>query len=142
MRKISEIDDGTYERPFGGFIDMRRQQVRVLRAHDRRVDEDMFVVTSMSDNREMLVPGDALNPHPTDPETNVEFVARMMEGSRTGVLMQAFVLEAVAKYSELVKQMPQDQRDRMNAGMIAYAPWERCADEALQLFADRKAERG
>jgi len=142
MRKTSEIEGGTFERPYGGTIDMPRQQVRILRAHERRADEDMYVVTSMADNREILVPGDSLDPHPELPETNVEFVTRMMEFSRQGALMQAFVLTAIERYAALVKVMPQDQRDGMNRSMLPYDPWARCADEAILLTNERNGEKG
>ena len=141
MRKTSVIQGGTYERPYGGTIDMPTQHVRVIRAHERRRDEDIYVVTSMIDNREVLVPGDELKPHPEDPETNVEFVERIMEFSRAGALIQPFVLTALEKYAQQVKQMPQEQRDQMDRGMIAFAAWERCADEVLQAIGDRAKER-
>lgn len=34
-------------------------------------------------------------------QTNVEFITDLMDFSRSGALMQAFVIEAIGKYSEL-----------------------------------------
>ena len=64
-------------------------------------------------------------------QTNVEFITELMDFPRSGPLMQAFVITALEKYAELVKRMPQDQRDKMDKGLVPYAPWEKCADEAL-----------
>ena len=41
-------------------------------------------------------------PKHKEPETNVEFVTRMMEFSNYGPLAQLFILEAIRNWSELV----------------------------------------
>ena len=70
-------------------------------------------------------------------ETNEEFISRIMNFSNAGPLIQAFIIEGIAKYAQQVKDMPQDQRDSMNNGFISYAGWERCADSFLAEVADK-----
>ena len=64
--------------------------------------------------------------------TNVQFMERLMDFSDNGALMQGFVLEGLRIYSEMVKQMPQDQQDQMNEGIVPYAAWKRCAEEFIR----------
>jgi len=72
------------------------------------------------------------------PETNVELVTRLMEFSPTGAMMQAFVITAIEKYSQMVLAMPQEQRNRMDRGLISYAVWEKCASQALVAVTERR----
>jgi hypothetical protein len=39
-------------------------------------------------------------------KTNIQLVTHMMTYSKQGVLMQAFIIEAIAKYAESVKANP------------------------------------
>lgn len=60
--------------------------------------------------------------------TNVEFVVELMEFSKNGPLIQAYVLEALRLYSESVvqnqDQIPED-------GFISRKLWVSCAEEVL-----------
>ena len=67
-------------------------------------------------------------------ETNVKFVARLMEQSSTGPLMQAFILEALRDYSArmLAAEPPAD------TGFISWTAWHACAAETDQALTDRR----
>jgi hypothetical protein len=69
-------------------------------------------------------------------ETNTKFIVRVMEQASTGPLMQAFVLEAVRRYSAdiLATETPADAE----TGFISWAAWHACAAEAGQALADRR----
>jgi len=60
------------------------------------------------------------------PETNVAFVARIMEFSRSGALAQLFVVEAIRRYAAQCAEAP---ADKMNTPIISGAQWKRCAVE-------------
>ena len=61
--------------------------------------------------------------------TNVEFVTELMEISRNGPMIQAYVLEALRLYSDSVvqnqDQIPED-------GFISRRLWVSCAEEVLE----------
>lgn len=78
-----------------------------------------------------------LQPRPDEPETNVEFITAQMDWSPAGPLIQAFVIEGLAKYAEQVQNMPADQRASMDSGFISYAAWRKCADEYLAAINER-----
>jgi len=66
--------------------------------------------------------------------TNVEAMKRLMEFSRSGGLMQMFIIQAVKSYSEEVKKAkPEDWSN----GMISFDAWQRCADEGLEFYEER-----
>jgi hypothetical protein len=67
-------------------------------------------------------------------ETNTKFVARLMEQSSTGPLMQAFILEALRDYSArmLAAEPPAD------TGFISWTAWHACAAETDQALTDRR----
>lgn len=66
--------------------------------------------------------------------TNVEFVVELMEFSKNGPLIQAYVLEALRLYSESVvqnqDQIPED-------GFISRKLWVSCAEEVLVKLKER-----
>lgn len=66
--------------------------------------------------------------------TNVEFVVELMEFSKNGPLIQAYVLEALRLYSESVivnvLQIPED-------GFISRKLWVSCAEEVLAKLKER-----
>jgi hypothetical protein len=70
-------------------------------------------------------------------ETNTKFVVRVMEQSSAGPLMQAFVLEALRRYS--VEILATDTPPDAETGFISWAAWRACAAEADQALADRRA---
>ena len=59
-------------------------------------------------------------------ETNVEFLMRVMDFAKSGPLMQAFVLEACAKYAEACAKADPATFD---TPMLNGAAWHRCAVE-------------
>lgn len=68
-------------------------------------------------------------------ETNVEFLTRVMEFSRSGALMQGFILQAIEQYANAVKNAPIVE-PKEEEGFINFAPhpvvWRDCAIELLQ----------
>jgi hypothetical protein len=57
-----------------------------------------------------------------------------MTHSQQGVLMQAFIIEAIAKYSEQTKVSPPWSKDNT---FISEESWRVCADEALEAINKR-----
>ena len=68
-------------------------------------------------------------------KTNTQLINGLMRYSRQGSLMQAFVIEAIAKYAESVKANPLPD----NAFISGYA-WDACASEALVAINNRNKE--
>ena len=67
-------------------------------------------------------------------KTNNQLVTELMTHSQQGVLMQAFIIEAIAKYSEQTKVSPPWSTDNT---FISEAAWRACADEALDAINNR-----
>jgi hypothetical protein len=67
-------------------------------------------------------------------QTNAELINGLMSYSKQGVLMQAFLIEAIAKYSEQTKVAPPWST---NNAFISEAAWRACADEALEAINKR-----
>jgi hypothetical protein len=65
--------------------------------------------------------------------TNVELINKLMTHSQQGVLMQAFIIEAIAKYAEQTKVSP----PWSNQSFISEAAWRACADEAMEAINNR-----
>jgi hypothetical protein len=65
--------------------------------------------------------------------TNVELINKLMTHSQQGVLMQVFIIEAIAKYAEQTKVSPAWSVDTF----ISEAAWRACADEALDAINKR-----
>jgi len=68
------------------------------------------------------------------PETNVEFIMRLMEYSRTGAIMQLFVIAALDAYSRAVMEKP--PREALN-GFINADAWLAAAREVDAALQDR-----
>ena len=66
-------------------------------------------------------------------KTNVQLINDLMSHSQKGVLMQVFIIEAIAKYAEQTKVSPA----WANEGFISEAAWRACADEALDAINNR-----
>ena len=66
-------------------------------------------------------------------KTNVQLINDLMTHSRQGVLMQAFVIEAIRHYSEQTKLSPAWS----NQNFISEASWRACADEAMDAIDNR-----
>jgi len=66
--------------------------------------------------------------------TNVELINKLMTHSQQGVLMQAFIIEAIAKYAEQTKVSPPWSTDNT---FISEAAWRACADEAMEAINNR-----
>jgi hypothetical protein len=66
-------------------------------------------------------------------KTNNQLVTELMTHSQQGVLMQAFIIEAIAKYAEQTKVSP----PWSNQSFISEAAWRACADEALEAINKR-----
>ena len=65
-------------------------------------------------------------------KTNIQLVTDLMTHSQQGVLMQAFIIEAIAKYAEQVKASPLPDNS-----FISAQAWGACADEALDAINNR-----
>lgn len=61
---------------------------------------------------------------PKKPETNVEFVTRLMEWSKHGPLAQVFVITAIEKYAETVADSPPIEHGLINGEL-----WKAIAQE-------------
>jgi len=66
-------------------------------------------------------------------KTNVELINKLMTHSQQGVLMQAFIIEALSHYAEQTKVSP----PWSNQSFISEAAWRACADEALETINNR-----
>ena len=67
-------------------------------------------------------------------KTNVQLINGLMTHSQQGVLMQAFIIEAIAKYAEQTKVAPAWSTDNT---FISEAAWRACADEAINAIDNR-----
>ena len=67
-------------------------------------------------------------------KTNAQLIGDLMSFSKQGVLMQAFLIEAIAKYAEQTKVSPPWSTDNT---FISEAAWRACADEALDAINNR-----
>ena len=70
----------------------------------------------------------------TKHKTNAQLIGDLMSYSKQGVLMQVFLIEAIAKYAEQTKVSPPWSTDN---GFISEAAWRACADEALDAINNR-----
>jgi hypothetical protein len=66
--------------------------------------------------------------------TNVQLINGLMTHSQQGVLMQAFIIEAIANYAKQTKVAPPWSTDNT---FISEAAWRACADEALDALNNR-----
>ena len=66
--------------------------------------------------------------------TNVELINKLMTHSQQGVLMQAFLIEAIHAYAKQTKVAPPWSTDNT---FISEAAWRACADEALDAINNR-----
>jgi hypothetical protein len=66
--------------------------------------------------------------------TNVELLSKLMSHSQQGVLMQAFIIEAISHYAEQTKVAPPWSKDNT---FISEAAWRACADEAMEAINNR-----
>ena len=67
-------------------------------------------------------------------KTNGMFIHDLMCDSQQGVLMQAFIIEAIHAYSKQTKVAPPWSTDN---SFISEAAWRACADEALDAINNR-----
>jgi hypothetical protein len=67
-------------------------------------------------------------------KTNAQLIGDLMSYSKQGVLMQAFVIEAIHAYSKQTKVAPPWSTDNT---FISEAAWRACADEALDAINNR-----
>ena len=73
------------------------------------------------------------------PKTNIQVVTNLMTHSKQGVLMQAFIIEAIAKYAELTKEAV-SKPDWAPNSFISAGAWGACAEEALDAITNRNKE--
>jgi hypothetical protein len=71
--------------------------------------------------------------------TNVEFVTELMECSRHGTLMQAFVMEALEKWSQTVINHREQLEKDMENGPVHARSWIGCAEEIKTKMEERYA---
>ena len=67
-------------------------------------------------------------------KTNAQLIGDLMSHSKQGVLMQAFLIEAIAKYSEQTKVSPPWSKDNT---FISEESWRACADEVVEAINNR-----
>jgi len=67
-------------------------------------------------------------------KTNVQLINGLMTHSQQGVLMQAFIIEAIANYAQQTKVSPPWSTDN---SFISEAAWRACADEAMEAINNR-----
>jgi hypothetical protein len=72
-------------------------------------------------------------------KTNIQLVTDLMTHSQHGVLMQAFIIEAIAKYAELTKEAIGKPEWAPNS-FISAKSWGACAEEALDAITNRNKE--
>lgn len=71
------------------------------------------------------------------PQTNTEFVTNLMEWPDSGPMMQAFVIEAIARYA-----LEQVMAEPWGAdSMINQESWKACANECLSKLGKRRDRR-
>ena len=61
--------------------------------------------------------------------TNVEVITSIMEYSNYGALAQAFVMDALVKFSKMVKDTPSEALSMMDNGLITCEAWKGVAAE-------------
>lgn len=71
--------------------------------------------------------------------SNTEFMAELMDFSRTGAMAQLFIMDAVQKHAERVASTPiADLRTAFGShGLISPEAWQAAAAEIAEAFADR-----
>ena len=72
-------------------------------------------------------------------KTNIQLVTELMNNSAQGVLMQAFIIEAIANYSERVKDAASNPA-WASGSFISAESWGKCATEALDAITNRNKE--
>jgi hypothetical protein len=69
-------------------------------------------------------------------KTNVQLINGLMTHSQQGVLMQAFIIEALANYAKQV-QASKSNPEWAAQSFISWQSWCACADEALEAINNR-----
>lgn len=72
-------------------------------------------------------------------KTNIQLVTDLMTHSEHGVLMQAFIIEAIANYAERVKDAASNPA-WASGSFISAESWGKCATEALDAITNRNKE--
>lgn len=66
--------------------------------------------------------------------TNEKLVVDMMNHSAQGALKQAFIIEAIQKYSEMVLEAP----DWGDTALVSKQAWDECAKECIESIKNRR----
>ena len=69
-------------------------------------------------------------------KTNAQLIGDLMSYSKQGVLMQAFIIEALANYAKQV-QASKSNPEWAAQSFISWQSWCACADEALEAINNR-----
>jgi hypothetical protein len=69
-------------------------------------------------------------------KTNAQLINGLMSHSQQGVLMQAFLIEAIANYAKQV-QASKSNPEWAAQSFISWQSWCACADEALDAINNR-----
>ena len=69
--------------------------------------------------------------------SNTEFIEHVMEFSKHGALMQAFILQGLEKYSAAVVTDKEQLCINLENGYISGPAWVSCAEELHGLMAER-----
>jgi hypothetical protein len=69
-------------------------------------------------------------------KANIIFVSELMDKSPNGIIMEAFVLQALQTYSEVVLS---DAGEWPN-GFISKELWTACANEVVEKIANRRSK--
>jgi len=69
------------------------------------------------------------------PETNIERLTRIMEYSECGPIMQAFIIDSLCKWAEIIKKEFEENPNCMGENCIVNpAAWRACAEEICEEF--------
>ena len=73
-------------------------------------------------------------------ETNQDLINRLMKFSKTGALMEMFIIDALEKQSRAVCDFFEENPERLNDNwFINPQAWKACAEEILKAFEERNA---
>jgi hypothetical protein len=85
--------------------------------------------------------GDAREtPWRDDRNTNVGRILHLMEWSRCGGLMQAFVIEALGSYADYLLRTAEDYKKKNRESFINPEAWVACAQEVADMFREARAD--
>jgi len=70
-------------------------------------------------------------------QTNIEFISHIMDYSKSGAMMQLFIMHAIEAQSDRVVADRKKVIENMKDGFISGEAWVECAKELQDLLDDR-----